>query len=183
MSDGKGRAEETLEVEIKARVDDIQAFEKALQEDGDAHLHEDWHDQSDIYFRHPKRDFAQTDEALRLRIVKNRAILTYKGPKIDSYTKTRVEIEVDVKGDILLLLHNIGFKAVMKVEKRRKVYALENCEICLDDVKGLGTYVEIEARGGDLDEDRERLMELAARLGLKDFERRSYLELILANAK
>ena len=52
-------------------------------------------DQVDEYFNHPCRDFAVTDEALRLRKDPD-GKMTYKGPKLDRTTKTREEIEMDI---------------------------------------------------------------------------------------
>ena len=52
--------------------------------------------QRDVYFAHPARDFAQTDEAFRLRCVGEQNALTYKGPLLDAVTKSRREIEVSV---------------------------------------------------------------------------------------
>ena len=49
-------------------------------------------EQIDQYFAHPVRDFAQTDEALRIRRVGDLNFVTYKGPKLDSTTKTRREL-------------------------------------------------------------------------------------------
>ncbi len=48
----------------------------------------------DVYFAHPARDFAKTDEALRIRRKGSLNFITYKGPKIDAATKTRREIEL-----------------------------------------------------------------------------------------
>src|SRR3990172_8548894 len=50
--------------------------------------------QSDQYFAHPARDFAQTDEALRIRTIGDASFVTYKGPKLDTKTKTRRELEL-----------------------------------------------------------------------------------------
>ena len=47
--------------------------------------------QVDEYYAHPARDFAITDEALRLRTENNLTVITYKGPKLDRETKTREE--------------------------------------------------------------------------------------------
>ncbi len=52
--------------------------------------------QIDRYFAHPSRDFAATDEALRIRTSGECSWLTYKGPKIDSTTKTRREIDISL---------------------------------------------------------------------------------------
>ena len=53
-------------------------------------------DQVDRYFSHPCRDFSKTDEALRLRKVGGHVAITWKGPRIDTATKTRREIELDL---------------------------------------------------------------------------------------
>ncbi len=50
--------------------------------------------QEDRYFNHPGRDFAATDEALRIRSVGNDNFVTYKGPKLSGPTKSRREIEL-----------------------------------------------------------------------------------------
>ena len=50
-------------------------------------------EQVDTYFSHPARDFAATDEALRIRSIDQENFVTYKGPKLDATTKTRREID------------------------------------------------------------------------------------------
>jgi len=50
-------------------------------------------------------------------------------------------------------------------------------EISIDYVDGLGTFVEIEKIGQLKDDIEKELFDIAAKLGLTKFERRSYLEL------
>lgn len=80
------------EVEQKFWVDDLRAVERELAQLG-VRLGEVI-EQVDCYFAHPARDFAETDEALRIRRSGSDCFLTYKGPKIDATTKTRQEIEI-----------------------------------------------------------------------------------------
>ena len=47
---------------------------------------------ADHYFNGHDRDFHQTDEAFRIRRMGEKNFLTYKGPKRDTDTKTRIEI-------------------------------------------------------------------------------------------
>ena len=153
-------------------------------------------DQSDCYYRHPARDFAQTDEALRLRRVGQSNVLTYKGPKIDAATKSRFEQEApladgDEAGQACdAIFRRLGFEPVAVVAKRRETLRLQRgastVEAALDAVAGVGTFVELEI-GVAAEDDaaavaqaRGMLAELAAELGLADSERRSYLELLLA---
>ncbi len=53
----------------------------------------------DTYYAHPSRDFAQTDEALRIRQIGSATWITYKGPKGDRTTKTRREIVMPLSAD------------------------------------------------------------------------------------
>ncbi len=101
-----------VEVELKFRVEDLDQLRQQLLE-----LNAVFSPpvlQLDRYFAHPVRDFATTDEALRIRSVGNRSWITYKGPKLDSATKTRREIELalaqqDVGGLVAELWEALGF--------------------------------------------------------------------------
>lgn len=148
-------------------------------------------DEADHYLNAPDRDFARTDEALRIRRIGPANFVTYKGPKRDAQTKTRTEVEVPlgegdaVAADFERLLTHLGYRAVAMVRKRRRAYHLQRgrfaLEATLDVVEGVGTYAEIEivAPEADLDAARSVLLETAKELGLGASERRSYLELLL----
>lgn len=80
------------EVEQKYRVIDVADLEARLNGLGAV-----WHGtakQVDRYFGHPSRDFAATDEALRLRSTPDGVVITWKGPRLDATAKTRREIEL-----------------------------------------------------------------------------------------
>jgi adenylate cyclase class 2 len=133
----------------------------------------------DIYFNHPCRDFATTDEALRIRVADRRNILTYKGPKIGEKTKTRFEEEVDFNHleSMKIVLLRLGFTVVDEVVKKREIYYVNDIEICVDEVVALGNFVELEKRGEKKEAVEDELFTLAEKLGLYRFETRSYLEL------
>lgn len=147
--------------------------------------------QVDQYFNHPARDFAKTDEALRLRQIGETNFVTYKGPKLDATTKTRKELELplpdgaSIAASFAELLQALGFRHVAEVRKLRRTLHLHwqgrDIEIAIDEVSSLGTFLEIElvASEADLDEARKCIASLAAELQLEDSERRSYLELLL----
>lgn len=147
--------------------------------------------QSDEYLAHPSREFAETGEAFRIRTVGSRNALTYKGPLLDRSTKSRDEIELDFaagndeRNRMRQLLLALGFRPVRRVEKRREVWNLTwdglAVEVALDEVAGLGRFVELEATAGEQNWQpaRDRLLQLAAELKLEESERRSYLELLL----
>lgn len=147
--------------------------------------------ESDVYYAHPLRDFAQTDEALRIRRVGAENRITYKGPRVDATTKTRQEIEIALTPDDAgaaawaELLEALGFQPVAEVRKSRRKAMVpwqgRRVEVSLDEVDRVGTFIELEltAQGEDLDAARACIASLAEALGLADGERRSYLELLL----
>jgi adenylate cyclase, class 2 len=150
-------------------------------------------EQVDRYFAHPCRDFSKTDEALRIRTVGDQSFVTFKGPKIDTTTKTRHEIELPLDaGDrdgtqFGELLESLGFKPVAVVKKRRRKFEIASggrkVEGALDEVEHVGQYVELEliAEQSGLDEAKRIIATLATELQLGSVERRSYLEMLLEN--
>jgi adenylate cyclase class 2 len=168
-----------LEIEIKARVPSLEAIEARLREKGARYLGEE--EQVDAYFNHPCRDFAATDEALRLRRARGRVILTYKGKKLDAVTKTREEVSVGVDDyeAAKQILLRLGFVEVAQVKKLRRRYSLGDYLVELDSVANLGAFVEVEKKGEAY--SPEELVTFLASLGIgrEAVERRSYLELLL----
>lgn len=76
----------------------------------------------------------------------------------------------------------LGVRAV--VDKRRTIYLYENVRIHLDEVVGLGTFLEFEAVLESVDDEArgyDQIAHLSARFGLSDADRvaASYGELIL----
>ena len=179
-------------MEAKARAQDFQALEGKLAEMGA--VLETQKLERDEYFAHPARDFGKTDEALRLRVTTaddgggwSRAELTYKGPKVDDTTKTRpeetVEIPVDHAEGARFILERLGFTPVARLEKRRREFVVEGLTVCLDEVEGLGRFVEVETISADLEVARGKVLALFQRLGLAPDVRESYLEMHLAGQK
>jgi len=167
-----------LEVEIKSRCSDLDSVKKTIVESGgtfiSTEVEEDW------YFNHPGRDFGKTDEALRIRKVNDMVFCTYKGPKLGGKTKTRFEKEVQIHDAVAMqeILQRLGFILYGTVQKKRDVYLLNEVTICCDDVKGLGTFVELEMISNNKEEAEKRLFALAEKLGLSDFITTSYLEMV-----
>jgi adenylate cyclase class 2 len=180
----------SFEVEVKFRSVDHDRLRRLLTEAGAREVPPV--DQEDLYLSHPSRDFAQTNEALRLRRIGGDNRITYKGPKLPGPTKTREEIELpfeageDAFGQLSRLFENLGFLPVAAVRKRRTTFHLarppHEIEVTLDRAEGLGDFAEIEAIApteSDLPAAQAAVLDLAARLGLEQVEPRSYLRMIL----
>ncbi|WP_292372109.1 class IV adenylate cyclase [Methanosarcina sp. UBA411] len=171
-----------IEIEVKVRADHSKAF-PILKKIGAVKLGVE--DQSDIYFAAPHRDFAKTDEALRIRSLDGQAVLTYKGPKLDGISKTREEFETPVNEAVIIqILHSLGFSEAGLVRKKREVFRTGEITVCLDAVEGLGEFLEVEIVAEsekELETSRAKLFELLKQFGVgeKDSIRTSYLEMVL----
>lgn len=131
--------------------------------------------EEDLYLAHPCRSFMATDEALRARLVNGKLYkLTYKGPRLQGEVKARPEIEVPVDERLLEILERLGFHPAYRVAKRREYYRLQDATITIDNVEGLGCFIEVEAG------DSRTVEDTIQRLGLGGpIITESYLELLL----
>jgi adenylate cyclase class 2 len=160
---------------------------------------------TDVYFRHPCRDFRLTDEAFRLRQVGHEGCVTYKGKRLPGVIKTRREIELTVgQADWQQwheMLELLGFEPLPAVRKQRQVYlpgeampqdgvaeqlektAMNGIQVLLDEVQQLGSFAEIElivTEAERMDAAHRQIAELARQLGLNQVQPKSYLSQLLA---
>jgi len=142
--------------------------------------------EEDTYFNSPWKDFKETDEALRIRVDNDGTNITYKGPKLDSKTKSREELRLEVSDPEVAfqIFKNLGFSIAGKVSKKRQIFQLGEFIISLDDVDGLGSFMEIEvqAEPTEFEEKRRKIFELAEEFGFREEDsiRESYLEMVLS---
>ncbi len=192
-----------IEVEIKVKISDPEQIRKKIVEIGGKYKISLIHD--DIYYNMPKglRNFAETDEALRIRESiefdkenedqqqKKVYYFTYKGKKIDDSTKTRNEYETKVGDGAVLfnILEHLGFQRILNVKKERELYEISfkgiKIEALIDYVPFLENYfLEVESMSNNIDkveDNRNVLFKFLEEVNLKkdDSIRESYLELIL----
>ncbi|MFC7070302.1 class IV adenylate cyclase [Halobaculum lipolyticum] len=154
-------------------------------------------EQVDTYYDAPHRDFAETDEALRLRRETRRdgdageatgateTKVTYKGPLVETESKTREEFETAVADADAAegILAGLGFEPAATVEKERAFFGHDGYTVALDRVAGLGEFVEVEREAAETDVEsvREGVYGVVRDLGLDPDEqiRTSYLGLLL----
>ena len=187
-----------MEIEAKIRVSALEPVRKRLRDLKAEHLGVVV--ERDVYFNAPHRDFAVTDEALRVRYSGGvpvsggtpgpgeAPVLTYKGPKLPGDgPKAREEICVSVvEGDLLeQMLDRLGFRPTAEVVKERDLYRREGATIALDTVESLGTFIEIEAPMGlSRTEAVRRIRTIAEELGVRGESLSvSYLEMLLSTRK
>ncbi|MFP4141484.1 MAG: class IV adenylate cyclase [Phycisphaerae bacterium] len=178
------------ETETKLKVDSHQAVRAALESMGTApgptFL------QTDTYYDREGRQLFHAGCGLRLRTFKwldgpgqgedRRPLLTFKGPvDPDSRIKRRREIQTYCESSEAMagILEALDVQPVMVIQKRRTSWAVGECQVELDELPNLGTFVEIEGPG------ESAVEELAEKLGLGDVPHieKSYLQLAHDNCR
>ena len=173
-----------IEVEVKIRLSSVKEFDDIIK--GLSAKFIDSNVEEDLYFNHPNRNFKNTGEVLRLRQDnRGRVTLTYKAIRPSAY-KSKLEIEVEVNDyqAMLEILKNLGFKPVAKIVKNRRIYEIDflgnKVHFLLDEVKGLGTFLEIEVMSKNTEEGERLLKAILSKLNLTGrIITRSYLEMML----
>jgi len=131
--------------------------------------------QRDVYFDAPTRSFLAnptSSEWLRLRHQDDAVTLNYKlWYPLDEAVKTHCdEFETRVaNGEAMrLTLEALGYSELVVVAKTRDEWALDDVLVAIDEVEGLGGFIEFEyaGRGCTVDEAHRVLSRTVARLDL-----------------
>ena len=146
----------------------------------------------DVYFSHPCRDFEETQEEFRFRVEekggKKRYILTYKGPSIFEDRSAREELEIELRGDISIILERLGFSKYATKEKEGWFLERDDLEITLCSVRGefsgrkffLGEFVEVELKVSDankISEARKEVYDFISKLpGVGEIDPEYFME-------
>jgi adenylate cyclase class 2 len=150
-----------IEIEAKLKVDSPEEVAEKLAQVGAEFLEEQL--QTDYYFDNKDRMMTKTDRCLRLRRLaageSKRFFLTYKGAKERDDFKKRQEIAGGDSAEELLSA--LGYEKVLAFEKKRRIWRLGECEIALDDLPLLGSFVEIEGPDDGKIADVQRNLGLA----------------------
>ncbi len=162
------------EIEIKLRFDSPEDALARLQSLGAVEstprLFED-----NILFDRAHNPLHRARQALRLRRVGDRAIVTFKGPVEGNHRhKVRVEHETDVSdGDAAeRILQSLGYEPHWRYQKYRTEFDLGQLHICLDETP-LGCFVELEGSPDEIDRAAEKLG-----FGVGDYVTASYRKLL-----
>jgi adenylate cyclase class 2 len=162
------------EIEVKLRFDSPENATTRLRSLGAVEstprLFED-----NILFDRARDPLHRARQALRLRRVGDRAVITYKGPVEGEHRyKVRVEHETDVAdGDAAeRILLSLGFEPHWRYQKYRTEFDFGKLRICLDETP-LGCFVELEGPPDEIDGAAEKLG-----FGVDDYVTASYRKLL-----
>ncbi len=166
-----------INIEFKARSSRIDQLENLLQQQHPEFIGEDH--QVDTYFNVPSG-------RLKLREGNIENALIYYERENTSGAKSSQVLLYQHKPDPSLkeiLVKTLGIKAV--VDKRRKIYFINNVKFHFDTVNSLGTFVEVEAIDRDGNIGKEKLQsqcdKYAALFGIlpEDYCTHSYSDMIM----
>lgn len=179
----------SFEIEIKLPVSSLEEIKEKLILNGfqeGASIRE-----SDMYYNSEYHDVKKLGEAIRIRKSTDlltgqmQAQLNFKGKKIDQVSMSRQEYETVVENPECMekILIALGFSPVAGVQKTRCYMKQDEMTACLDQVDGLGSFLELEVIAAE-ESMREtylqRMEGLLAELGLSMGEtvRTSYLSML-----
>ena len=184
----------TYEIEIKLPILDRNTVKNKLIQLGFVaaeHIRE-----CDMYYNSAYHDVKERGEALRirkstdLRTGKTTAQINFKGKKIDQVSMSRQEYETVVEDGESMeqILKALGFSPVAGVQKKRTYLKREEMTACLDQVDGLGDFLELEVIDKE-EKFREihlkNMSHLLAQLGLsmEDTVTTSYLGMLMGERR
>jgi adenylate cyclase class 2 len=157
-----------VEIEAKMKVDDLEKIRQQLRALNA--IESKTIDEINTFFDTADRALLAKDEGLRVRrnrdarTGQDKIVITFKGARQTGAVKQREELELTVENqdDAIALLSRLGYAPTLTFEKKRQLWELDDCEIALDDLKELGTFVEIEGP------DEGCVLRLREQLGLSD---------------
>lgn len=140
-----------LEIEIKLPIENDEAVREALSGMGFEAAGE--YRERDLYFDSASHQIRNGGQALRVReninleTCEEYSEINFKDRKLDDRTMSRRELETVVAdaGVVTEILKSLGYNPVEPyVSKTRALYRSSDMNACIDEVEGLGTFLELE---------------------------------------
>lgn len=141
------------EIEAKIKVPSLVPAQIRLTELGAKFMH-NVH-QVDTYFMDTHKLLQKNDCGLRIRqqVIDGAtsALITFKGARTVGKYKTRPEYETGIDNVEMMerIFDGLGYHKRLVVEKHRALWKLDDCEVCLDELAELGSFIEVEGPGED----------------------------------
>ena len=158
------------EIEVKARVSDLSELIKKLESLGVAFSEPiTQNDETFVDENYGDYDkFQPGKNVLRIRENKGKFIFTLKQPQSNELDCFERETEITDPREFKEALLLMGYKPVVEIHKIRRKAKYKDYEICLDDVKELGAFVEVEkiTDNEDADKVQDELFNFLETLGV-----------------
>ncbi|MBN2112484.1 class IV adenylate cyclase [Candidatus Woesearchaeota archaeon] len=169
-----------MEIETKAKVEDLSEIKKKLIDLGAEFFYTE--QQDDSYYKPKGKEMADQgpgDFITRIREGKKNQLaikeLTNRAGVWHEYETDISNVEQAKK-----ILEKLGLVNIFDVNKKREHGKLDGMSLCLDDIKQLGKYLEVEVIGEDGEDGKKRIDSLFKKLGIKQsqVEHKGYARII-----
>lgn len=164
-----------IEREVKLKIDYPRKILKRITGSG-FRLFKRKHFEDNFLFDFDNKRLLSSGCVLRLRVLNDKSILTYKEPSsILSTTKVRKEIETDVEDPsaIFFIFEKLGLKVVFRYQKYRRIYKKGRVTLSVDETP-VGNFIELEGSEDEIVAEAENLG-----YSISDFIKDSYMEIFL----
>ena len=152
------------EIEAKIKVAAFEPVAEMLKQIGAVFLHD--LRQVDTYFMDTHKLLHKNDCGLRIRrqtiAGKQSAMITFKGPRSESEYKSRPEYETGITDVVMMekIFEALGYEKRITLEKKRSIWQIDDCHVCLDELPRLGCFVEVEGQNESTISDVLKKLEL-----------------------
>ena len=164
---------QNIEVELKYRVLDTKGAVEKL--DSIAVIGKKGDYQKDDYYTPIHRDFIKQKpivEWLRVRETPAKNTINYKKwhnkQGYETVSGDEIETLIGDSQQLREIFERLDFKKLISVEKSRSTWNYKDVEIVIDEVTGLGTFIELETKGdfNSLEDAKNHLYEIVKELNL-----------------
>ncbi len=111
---------------------------------------------------------------LRIRNQDSTFLLTLKKSELNELESTEIESEISNPEAIEQIITDLGYKFSVEVRKKRRKANHDEIELCLDEVEGLGTFIELEklmSMNADVEAVQAELFEFLKQFGVTELDR------------
>ena len=161
------------EIEVKAKVSDLNIVKIELEKLGCVFGEPVVQDDTTfVNFDTDYANFMKDTNFLRIRKTKDKIFFNLKRPQSNEMDCIEREVEINDADQMIGAIELLGYHKAVNVVKTRTKTMYNGMEICLDEVKDLGSFIEVEKIvDGDGEEVKNELFIFLETLGVKRKDR------------
>lgn len=173
------------EIEIKAKIQNTNSLRSFLQNKGC--IFSPTVTQIDKIYLPKGFTFATkklTDPVLRIRSEGTKSILTFKRSQSQDLDKIEIETVIEDPVSMHEMIVQLGFELSIEVQKTRETTKYGDFTVCIDNVVGLGAFIELEKIADeDADDVQKEMKKVLSELEIEesDYVLQSYDIMLMRN--
>ena len=171
-----------MEIEVRVKAPNLEEIKQKLEEQG--FVFEAQKEQEDLIFKkkgHEKENVGPGSSIVRLRKSGGSAKLGYK--ELTDIDGVWVEHESNVEDyeEVKKIIEKLDLVKTIEMHKKRTEGKLDKISVCLDDIKELGKFIEVEIISEEPKAAKQELVDFIKKLGFKEQEiiHKGYVRILL----